>query len=167
MCLAQIYEFIFVLRYLSFYIEKNLIMDTIYKAATKTTGGRNGHVKSVDGPIDMKLSLPKALGGDGGDGANPEQFFGAAYSACFGGAVEAVAKKHNVEIGDYEVTAHVSLGKTEDGDLQLAVILDTYLPKVNDIETGEKIINDAHVMCPFSRATRDNIDVTLNLMLDE
>lgn len=142
-------------------------MKTIYTAVTKTTGGRSGHVKSEDGPIDMKLSMPKALGGDGGDGANPEQFFGAAYSACFGGAVAAVAKKHDIEIGDYEVSAHVSLGKTEDGDLQLEVVLDTYLQKVDDIATGEKIINEAHVMCPFSRATRDNIDVTLNLMLDE
>lgn len=142
-------------------------MKTIYTAVTKTTGGRSGHVKSVDGPIDMKLSLPKALGGDGGDGANPEQFFGAAYSACFGGAVAAVAKKHNVEIGEYEVTAEVSLGKTKEGDLQLAVILDTYLPGVSEISTGEKIINEAHEMCPFSRATRDNIDVTLNLLLEE
>lgn len=142
-------------------------MKTIYKAATKTTGGRSGHVKSEDGPIDMKLSVPKAMGGDGGDGANPEQFFGAAYSACFGGAVKAVADKHKVDIGDYEVTAHISLGKTDEGDLQLAAILDTYLPKVKDVETGEKLINEAHEMCPFSRATRDNIDVTLNLMLDE
>lgn len=142
-------------------------METIYTAVTKTVGGRSGHVKSEDGPIDMKLSLPKALGGDGGDGANPEQFFGAAYSACFGGAVNAVAKKHKVDVGEYEVTATVSLGKTKEGDLQLEVILDTYLPKVLDIKLGEKIINEAHEMCPFSRATRDNIDVTLNLMLDE
>lgn len=142
-------------------------MKTIYTAVTKTVGGRSGYVKSEDGPIDMKLSMPKALGGDGGDGANPEQFFGAAYSACFGGAVNAVAQKHKVDVGDYEVTATVSLGKTKEGDLQLEVILDTYLPKVSDIELGEKIINEAHEMCPFSRATRDNIDVTLNLMLDE
>ncbi|GGE36313.1 Ohr family peroxiredoxin [Psychroflexus planctonicus] len=142
-------------------------MKTIYKAATKTTGGRSGLVKSEDGPIDMKLSVPKAMGGDGGDGANPEQFFGAAYSACFGGAVKAVADKHKIDIGDYEVTAHISLGKTDEGNLQLAAVLDTYLPKLKDVETGEKLINEAHEMCPFSRATRDNIDVTLNLMLDE
>lgn len=142
-------------------------MKTIYTAVTKTVGGRAGHVKSENGPIDMKLSVPKALGGDGGDGANPEQFFGAAYSACFGGAVNAVAQKHKIDIGEYEVSATVTLGKTDEGDLQLEVILDTYLPKVSDIETGEKIINEAHEMCPFSRATRDNIDVTLNLMLEE
>jgi Ohr subfamily peroxiredoxin len=145
------------------------MMKTIYTARTKTTGGRKGHAKSIDGgPIDQNLSIPKAMGGDGGDGANPEQFFGAAYSACFGGAVELVAKQHNVDIGeDFFVEAHVSIGKTEKGDLMLAVILDTYLPKVQDKPTGEKIVNEAHKICPFSHATRDNIDVTLNLLLDK
>jgi len=144
-------------------------MKTIYTAKTKTTGGRKGHSQSIDdGPIDMNLSVPKVLGGDGGDGANPEQFFGAAYSACFGGAVELVASQQKVEIGkDFFVEAHVSIGKTDEGDLQLAVILDTYLPKVNDKSVGEKIVNEAHEICPFSRATRDNVDITLNLLLDE
>ena len=144
-------------------------MNTIYTAKTKTTGGRKGHAQSVDnGPIDQNLSVPKEMGGDGGDGANPEQFFGAAYSACFGGAVELVAGQHNVDIGDnFHVEAHVSIGKTDEGDLLLEVVLDTYLPKVTDKSVGEKIINEAHEICPFSRATRDNIDVTLNLLLDE
>ncbi|NBC58316.1 MAG: Ohr family peroxiredoxin [Bacteroidetes bacterium] len=144
-------------------------MKTIYTARTKTTGGRKGHAKSIDdGPIDMNLSVPKAMGGDDGNGANPEQFFGAAYSACFGGAVELVSGQQNVDIGeDFFVEAHVSIGKTEEGDLQLAVILDTYLPNVNDKSVGEKIVNKAHEICPFSRATRDNIDITLNLLLDE
>lgn len=144
-------------------------MKTIYTAKTKTNGGRKGHAKSIDGgPIDMNLSVPKAMGGDGGNGANPEQFFGAAYSACFGGAVELVAGQQKIDIGeDFFVEAHVSIGKTDEGDLLLAVILDTYLPKVQDKSVGEKIINKAHEICPFSRATRDNIDVTLNLLLDE
>lgn len=144
-------------------------MKTIYTARTKTTGGRKGHAKSIDdGPIDMNLSVPKAMGGDDGNGANPEQFFGAAYSACFGGAVELVSGQQNVDIGeDFFVEAHVSIGKTEEDDLQLAVILDTYLPNVNDKSVGEKIVNKAHEICPFSRATRDNIDITLNLLLDE
>ncbi|MGM0634440.1 MAG: organic hydroperoxide resistance protein [Bacteroidota bacterium] len=143
-------------------------MKTLYTAKTKAVAGRSGHVKTEDGPIDMNLSVPKSMGGDGGDGANPEQFFGAAYSACFGGAVKAVADKHKVDIGDdYSVTAHISIGKTDEGDMQLAAVLDTYLPNVTDVEVGEKIVNEAHVMCPFSRATRDNIDVTLNLLLDE
>lgn len=143
-------------------------MKTIYTAKTKTVGGRKGHTKSIDdGPIDMKLTVPKSMGGEGGDGANPEQFFGAAYSACFGGAVELVASQENVDIGeDFFVDAHISTGKTEDGDLQLAVILDTYLPKVQDKSIGEKLVNKAHEICPFSRATRDNVDITLNLLLD-
>jgi Ohr subfamily peroxiredoxin len=144
-------------------------MKTIYTAKTKTTGGRKGHAKSIDGgPIDLNLSVPKAMGGDGGDGANPEQFFGAAYSACFGGAVELVAGQHDVEIGeDFYVEAHVSIGKTKKGNLELEVILDVYLPKVQDKKVGTKIIKKAHKICPFSRATRDNINVTLNLLLDE
>jgi Ohr subfamily peroxiredoxin len=144
-------------------------MKTIYTAKTKTTGGRKGHAKSIDGgPIDLNLSVPKAMGGDGGDGANPEQFFGAAYSACFGGAVELVASQHDVEIGeDFFVEAHVSIGKTKKENLELEVILDVYLPKVQDKKVGTKIIKKAHKICPFSRATRDNINVTLNLLLDE
>jgi len=144
-------------------------MKTIYTAKTKSIGGRKGHSKSIDGgPIDQHLSVPKAMGGDGGDGANPEQFFAAAYSACFGGAVELVAGQHDVEIGeDFFVDAHVSIGKTEKGELMLAVILDTYLPKVQDKSVGEKLVHKAHEICPFSHATRDNIDVTLNLLLDE
>lgn len=77
-----------------------------------------------------------------------------------------MAQKHQVDIGDFTVTATVSIGKTEEGDLQLKVILDSYLPGV-DIETGEKLVNEAHEVCPYSRATRDNVDVTLNLLLDE
>ena len=144
-------------------------MKTIYTAKTRTKGGRKGHAMSLDnGPLDQQLNIPKEMGGDGGEGANPEQFFGAAYSACFGGAVELVAGKHSVEIGDdFYVDAHVSIGETKEGDLQLSVILDTYLPQVNDRTTGEKIINEAHGICPFSRATRDNVDVTLNLLVDE
>ena len=143
-------------------------MKTLYTAKVTSEGGRAGHAKSDDGIIDLPLSVPKEMGGDGGDGANPEQFFGAAYSACFGGAVKAVADQHKVDIGDdFSVTAHISIGKTEEGDFQLAAVLDTYLPNVTDVEVGEKIINEAHIMCPFSRATRDNIDVTLNLLLDE
>ncbi len=141
-------------------------MKTMYKASATTSGGREGHVKTDDGLIDMKLSLPKGLGGKGGKHTNPEQLFAAGYSACYGSALQAVAKKHKVDIGDFNVTATVGIGKTEDDDLQLSVILDSYLPGV-DIETGEMLVNEAHEICPYSRATRDNIDVTLNLLLDE
>ena len=141
-------------------------MKTFYTEQATAKGGRAGHVKTEDGKIDMNLSVPKAMGGDDGDGVNPEHFFACAYSACYGGALEAVAKEDNIDLGDYSVSASVSIGRTEEGDFQLAVILDSYLPTV-DVETGEKLVNKAHEICPFSRATRDNIDVTLNLLLDE
>ncbi len=144
-----------------FYAMKNL-----YKTTVTTQGGRNGHTRSEDGILDIELRKPKSLGGEGGDYSNPEQLFAAGYSACYGSALEHVAKQHKIELGDYSVTATVKLGQTDSGNLQLSVILDTYIPGV-DVETGEKLVNEAHEVCPYSRATRDNIDVTLNLMLDE
>lgn len=141
-------------------------MKTLYKAKVTTHGGREGHFKSDDGILDMKLSMPKGLGGEGNKHTNPEQLFAAGYSACYGSALQVVAKKHKVDLGDFNVAASVGLGKTAEDDLQLSVILDTYIPNM-DVETAEKLINEAHEICPYSRATRDNIDVTLNLMLDE
>ncbi len=142
-------------------------MKTLYTAKATAKGGRKGHVKTEDGSIDLPLSMPKELGGDGGDGVNPEQLFGSGYSACFGSALSLVAEKHKVDLGDFSVSAHVSIGKVEDGNLQLSVILDSYLPGVEDIKIGETLVNEAHVLCPFSRATRDNIDVNLNILIDE
>jgi len=141
-------------------------MKNLYKTKVTTHGGRNGHTRSEDGILDMELKMPKEMGGPGGDYSNPEQLFGAGYSACYGGALEVVAKKHKVDLGDYSVTAVVKIGKTDAGNLQLSVTLDSYIPGV-DVETGEKLVNEAHEICPYSRATRDNIDVTLNLLLDE
>lgn len=141
-------------------------MKTFYTAKSTAHGGRVGTVKSDDGKIDMNLSVPKGMNGDGGDGTNPEQLFASAYSACYGSALQSIAEKKNLDLGDFSVTASVSIGKTDEGDFQLAVVLDSYLPGV-DVETGEDLVNKAHEVCPFSRATRDNIDVELNLMLDE
>ena len=142
-------------------------MKTLYKTSVTTKQARHGHAKSDDGVLDLKLTMPKSLGGEGGKFTNPEQLFAAGYSACFGSALEVVAKNHGVELSEeFSVTAVVKLGKTEEEDLQLAVVLDCYLPGL-DVETGEKLVNEAHEICPYSRATRDNIDVTLNLLLDE
>ena len=142
-------------------------MKTLYEASSTAVGGRKGHVKSEDGKIDMKLSVPKGLGGDGGTGTNPEQLFGSAYAACFGSAIQLVAESEKIDLGDdMSVTANIEIGKTKDGDLQLRAILDCYLPGV-DVEKGEALVNKAHEVCPYSRATRDNITVTLNLLLDE
>ncbi|WP_010228792.1 organic hydroperoxide resistance protein [Gillisia marina] len=141
-------------------------MKTLYKAKVTTSGGREGHVKSDDGILDMRVSMPKGMGGKGDNFTNPEQLFAAGYSSCFGSALQVVAKKHKVDLGDFSVTATVKLGTLEGGNLQLAAILDCYIPGV-DVEQGEELVNEAHEICPYSRATRDNIDVTLNLMLDE
>jgi lipoyl-dependent peroxiredoxin len=141
-------------------------MKTLYTATATTTGAREGHVTSDDGILDMELSKPKGLGGEGGNHTNPEQLFAAGYSACYGSALKVVAKKHKIDLGDFNVTASVDIGKDEDGGLQLAVTLDSYLPGI-DVETGEMLVNEAHEICPYSKATRDNIDVTLNLMLDD
>lgn len=141
-------------------------MKTLYTASATTSGGREGQVKSDDGLIDFELSVPNSMGGKGGNKTNPEQLFAAGYSACYGSALQAVAKEQKVDLGDFSVTAEVSIGKTEEGNFQLSVILDSYIPGI-DLETGEKLVNQAHEICPYSRATRDNIDVTLNLLLDE
>ena len=133
-------------------------MKTLYKGIATTTGGREGYVRSDDGILDLDLSMPKSMGGKGERHTNPEQLFAA--------ALQEVAAKHKVELGDFSVTANVELLKSEEGELDLSVVLDAYIPGV-DLETGEKLVNEAHEICPYSRATRDNIDVTLNLLLDE
>lgn len=154
-----------ILKINNFKIQKK--MKILYEASSTAEGGRKGHVKSEDGKINMDLSVPKGLGGDGGKGTNPEQLFGSAYAACFGSAVQLVAESKKIKLGDnMSVTANIEIGKTKDGDLQLRATLDCYLPGV-DVETGEKLVNEAHEVCPYSRATRDNITVTLNLLLDE
>ncbi len=142
-------------------------MKTYYTEKVTAKGGRVGSLKSDDNKIDMQLSVPKEMNGDGGSGTNPEQLFAGAYSACYGSALQAIAEKSKIDLGDFQVSASVSIGKTDEGDFQLSVILDSYLPGVDSVETGEDLVNKAHEICPFSRATRDNIDVTLNLLLDE
>ena len=141
-------------------------MKTLYTASATTTGGRAGQVKSDDGVLDFDLSVPKSMGGEGGKKTNPEQLFAAGYSACYGSALQAVAEKRKIDLGNFSVSAEVSIGKTEKDNFQLSVVLDSYIPGI-DVETGESLVNEAHEVCPYSRATRDNIDVTLNLMLDE
>jgi len=142
-------------------------MKTLYEATSTAVGGRSGKVSTEDGKLDLNLSVPKGMGGDGGQGTNPEQLFGSAYSACFGSAMQLIAEKEKVDIGkDFSVSATIAIGKTKEGELQLEATLDCYLPGV-DIKTGEDIVNKAHEVCPFSRATRDNITVNLNLLLDE
>ena len=140
-------------------------MKTIFKTRATNTGGRNGHVKSRDGAIDLPINMPDDEGKTDGKSTNPEQLFAAAYSTCFAGALEVVSKEHGVDdLGDFSVTAVVSFNK-DDGGFFVGVVLDCLLPTV-DTETGEKLVNAAHEICPYSKATRDNITVKLNLLVE-
>jgi Ohr subfamily peroxiredoxin len=140
-------------------------MKTIFKTKATNTGGRAGHVKSRDGAIDMAIRMPDSEGATDGKSTNPEQLFAAAYATCFAGAIQAVSKEHSVEdLGDFSVSATVSFNKDDDGFF-VGATLDCLLPTV-DTETGEKLVNAAHEICPYSKATRDNITVKLNLLVE-
>ncbi|UII75215.1 organic hydroperoxide resistance protein [Flagellimonas sp. HMM57] len=141
-------------------------MKTIFESKATNMGGRAGHVQSEDGVLDFDISMPTSSGKPNAKSTNPEELFAAAYSTCFAGAIQAVSKEHGVEdLGDFSVTAMVSFNKEDEGFF-LEATLDSYLPTV-DKETGEKLINAAHEICPYSKATRDNITVHLNLLMDE
>ncbi|MBS9461538.1 organic hydroperoxide resistance protein [Flagellimonas sp. 389] len=141
-------------------------MKTIFESKATNMGGRAGHVQSEDGVLDFDISMPTSSGKPNAKSTNPEELFAAAYSTCFAGAIQAVSKEHGVDdLGDFSVTAMVSFNKEEEGFF-LEATLDAYLPTV-DKETGEKLINAAHEICPYSKATRDNITVHLNLLMDE
>lgn len=138
----------------------------IFSTKATNEGGRSGHVKSDDGVLDLDIKMPDAQGKSDGKSTNPEQLFAAAYSTCFAGALQVVAKEHGVaDLGDFSVTAEIAFNKDEDGFF-LEATLDSYLPTV-DKKTGEILINDAHEICPYSKATRDNITVNLNLLLED
>ena len=136
-------------------------MKPLYTAHASTTGGRAGHTRSDDGIIDLDLSTPKSMGGPGAAGAtNPEQLFAAGYSACFGGAVEFVARQRKLAIQPVQVEGAVTFGTEESGAFRLAVTLTTRIPGQPKAVVQE-LITAAHEVCPYSRATRGNIDVTL------
>ncbi len=133
-------------------------MKILYTAHATTISGRNGYSETDDKQLSVKLSAP----GSNKPGTNPEQLFAAGYSACFGSAVEGVAKKHKIAISEIKVQAAVNLNQDDDGGYFISVILDVTLPGVDD-ETAKKIIDQAHEGCPYSKATRGNIDVILNI----
>ncbi|MYW64713.1 Ohr family peroxiredoxin [Streptomyces sp. SID8379] len=134
-------------------------MDAIYTAVATATHGRDGRAVSSDGVIDLQLGIPTAMGGNG-QGSNPEQLFAAGYAACFGSALGLVGRAAKVDVADAAVTAEVSIGKQGEG-FGLAVVLRVELPESVDAETGRKLVEQAHQVCPYSNATRGNIDVDL------
>ncbi|MEU9610506.1 organic hydroperoxide resistance protein [Streptomyces sp. NPDC048209] len=133
-------------------------MDALYTAAA-TANGREGRAVSSDGQIDLALALPPALGGDG-KGTNPEQLFAAGYAACFASAMSSVAREMKVDTKDVSVTAEVSIGKDDSG-FGLAVAMRVELPEALEGETGRRLVEATHAYCPYSKATRGNIDVEL------
>lgn len=107
--------------------------------------------------------MPKEMGGPGGDASNPEQLFAAGYAACFDSALALVARQKRVKTGETQVTAHVSIGKDEEGGFALSARLEVQIPGVEE-ETAQELVEAAHQVCPYSKATRGNIDVTLNVL---
>ncbi|SHO67618.1 peroxiredoxin, Ohr subfamily [Pseudoxanthobacter soli DSM 19599] len=139
-------------------------MAILYRTQSTATGGRDGSATSADGKFSVKLSVPKELGGPGGEGSNPEQLFASGYSACFLGALKFVAGKEKVQIpADATVTADVGIGPRDDGTgFGLDVELTVKLPGV-DPAVAQDLVSKAHIVCPYSEATRKNLDVRLKI----
>ena len=135
-------------------------MKAIYTAEATATGGRNGHVKSDNGVLDIQVRAPKAMGGANDDYTNPEQLFAAGYSACFDSALNHVIRQEKVKTGASSVTAKVSIGAIENGAFGLAVELAVNIPDV-PIEDAQRLTERTHQVCPYSNATSNNIEVTL------
>jgi lipoyl-dependent peroxiredoxin len=137
-------------------------MDALYTAEVTATGdGRNGHVTSSDGLIDLTLAVPKEMGGAGG-ASNPEQLFAAGYAACFHSALKAVGRREKADVDGTIVVARVGIGSNGQGGFGLAVTLHVSLPNV-DHATATAVVEQAHQVCPYSNATRGNVEVTLEV----
>ncbi len=137
-------------------------MNILYTAEALATGeGRNGHARTSDGRLDLNLARPAEMGG-AGDGTNPEQLFAAGYAACFHSALQLVARQAKANITDSAVGARVGIGQLEGGGFGLAVELEVSLPGVARAEAQE-LTEKAHQVCPYSNATRGNIEVTLTV----
>ena len=135
----------------------------LYTAVATSTGdGRNGHVRSSDGLIDTDVRTPKEMGGEGG-ATNPEQLFAAGYAACFHSALKATSKQHGVDVVDSAVTGEVGIGPKEGGGFELAVTLHVEIGGGVSQEDAEKAVEIAHQVCPYSNATRGNVEVTLEV----
>lgn len=133
----------------------------IYTAHATVTGGRaDGHGVSSDGKLDVHLRPPTEMGGDG-EGTNPEQLFAVGYAACFEGALGAVARRQKLELGEVSIDSRVSLSPNGSGGFVLSAGLDVTLPDVSDGDQAAEIVRAAHQVCPYSNATRGNIEMTL------
>ena len=136
-------------------------MDVLYTAQATARGGREGEVVSDDGVIDLTLTLPKELGGPGGDHSNPEQLFAAGYAACFHSALKRVAGQQKIDVEGSSITARVGLGVEGEAFGITATLIGAF-PTL-DAEAGRELMEAAHQVCPYSRATRGNVDVQLEV----
>ena len=134
----------------------------LYTAEATVHGGRDGHGRSADGILDLDIRPPKELGGSG-EGTNPEELFALGYGACFQSAMAVVGRRQGVDTGSSTVTARVTFGSIEGGAFGLAVELDVEIPGL-DRETAERVVEAAHQVCPYSVATRGNIEVDLKVL---
>jgi lipoyl-dependent peroxiredoxin len=139
-------------------------MEALFTTSVLATGGRSGRVVSEDNIIDFQLVSPKELGGPGGEGTNPEQLFAAGYSACFDGALGLVIRKERADVSSTSVKADVHFLKDEaDNGYKIGVTLNVSVQGV-DKEKARELVEKAHQVCPYSKATRGNIDVELNII---
>lgn len=139
-------------------------MNVLYTAEATATGGREGHVSSSDGVLNLDLAVPKDLGGPGGAATNPEQLFAAGYAACFDNAMIRAARRVKLSTAGSRVTARVGIGVVEGGRFALSVELAVSLPEIEDEEQARALLDAAHQVCPYSNATRGNIDVQVTLV---
>jgi lipoyl-dependent peroxiredoxin len=136
--------------------------EILYTAEATVTGGREGHGRTSDGRLDVDLDVPSAMGGTGGPGTNPEQLFAVGYAACFQSALLRIATGRKLDVSGSRITARVGIGLLKSGGFGLAAALDLEAPGISHAEAVE-LMEWAHEECPYSRATRGNIDVTLTV----
>ena len=138
-------------------------LTVLYRTSATATGGRDGHARSEDGSIDVQLSIPKELGGAGGTGTNPEQLFAAGYSACFIGALKVAGSQLKTRVpADTSITATVGIGPRSEGGFGISAELVISLPGIAR-EDAQRLVDTAHQICPYSNATRNNVDVRLTI----
>ncbi|SHI83329.1 peroxiredoxin, Ohr subfamily [Roseomonas rosea] len=138
-------------------------VNVLYRTSATATGGRDGRSRTADGALDVQLSTPKELGGAGGTGNNPEQLFAAGYSACFLGAMKFVASQGGPKVpADTTVTAEIGIGPRSEGGFGITAALTVSLPGLSR-EDAQALVEKAHQVCPYSNATRGNVDVQLTV----
>jgi Ohr subfamily peroxiredoxin len=136
---------------------------TLYTAEAQVTGGRlKGHGKTTDGALEVDIRVPPEMGGDGG-GTNPEQLFAVGFAACLESALGVMARRQRVDAGDATIDSKVNLHSNKEGGFELSVDLDVSLPSIDDAEAAAELVKAAHQVCPYSNATRGNIDVNLTV----